>query len=266
MELPDVGKHCSYKHCNRLDFLPIECPLCKLQFCKDHIKGTEHKCTKSHDNTLTKEQLECLDGPASYECSIELCKGRELTPIECDKCKQRFCLKHRLPGDHDCSAIEKKEPKPFDSLTPREKVEKITGKSLNSEKKQDSGRVGKRSKKTSSKVIELKLKMKAKGENNIPVDERIYFNVTVIIQDGGGATKEYPLFFSREYTIGKMIDLTATYCALKNQNHVTTAPKLRFFVTEGDCLPTDKKLGELLVDPIANINNFGELFITYVDE
>lgn len=265
MELPDVGTHCSFHECQRLDFLPIECPLCKQQFCKEHVKNTEHGCVISKNNTLTKEQVDELANPVSYSCSIEACKNRELTPIKCDECKKQFCLKHRLPVDHECAAIIKKEANPLDSLTTREKVAKITGKSLSVDKKQDNGRVGKRSKKTANKVVEMKLKMKAKGETSVPVDERVYFNVNVI-QDGSGALKEYPLFFSREHTIGRIIDQTANYCGLKNQNHISTAPKLRLYVAEGEFLPTERKLTDLLSDESADVNNFGEIFITYVSE
>uniref|UniRef100_F6Y2C2 Zinc finger AN1-type containing 2A n=1 Tax=Equus caballus TaxID=9796 RepID=F6Y2C2_HORSE len=44
MEFPDLGKHCSEKTCNQLDFLPLKCDACKQDFCKDHFTYTAHKC------------------------------------------------------------------------------------------------------------------------------------------------------------------------------------------------------------------------------
>ncbi|XP_073647921.1 AN1-type zinc finger protein 2A isoform X3 [Tursiops truncatus] len=44
MEFPDLGKHCSEKTCNQLDFLPLECDACKQDFCKDHFTCAAHKC------------------------------------------------------------------------------------------------------------------------------------------------------------------------------------------------------------------------------
>ena len=39
MELPNLGKHCSFKECNKLDFLPFKCISgCGKSFCGDHYK------------------------------------------------------------------------------------------------------------------------------------------------------------------------------------------------------------------------------------
>lgn len=37
-ELEDLGNHCSFESCNRLDFLPIKCDLCRGIFCKEHYR------------------------------------------------------------------------------------------------------------------------------------------------------------------------------------------------------------------------------------
>lgn len=258
-ELIHIGKHCMAEGCNQLDFLPIDCPLCKRQFCKLHIKGIEHGCEEPSDITLTAEEVDNLASPASFPCSKSKCNGRELTPIQCDDCQLQFCLKHRLPMDHDCKHIAAKEKGQYDGLTPQEKVEKITGKSLVSEK--SSGRVGKKSKKTSNKVLEMKLKMKGKGETSIPVDERIYFDVKINVESC--STKSIPLFFSKEYSVGKMIDLIAKYMKLLNRNHVADAPKLRLYLTEGNFFASDLKLKTLLDN--SELDCFGELHIKYVE-
>lgn len=257
-ELIHIGKHCMADECHQLDFLPIECLLCHKQFCKLHIKGIEHHCEFSNDKLLTAEEVDALNSPASFPCSLEKCKQRELTPIQCDDCHLQFCLKHRLPVDHDCKYIKKVEKGEYDGLTPQQKVQKITGKTLVNEKSK--GRVGKKSKKTSSKVQEMKLKMKGKGENSIPVDERIYFDVKINIEKC--ATKSTPLFFSREYTVGKIIDLIAKYIKLSNENHILHAPKLRLYLNEGDFFAMDVKLKMLLEND--ELEPFGEIHIKYV--
>ena len=39
MELPNLGEHCSFKECNKLDFLPFKCISgCGKSFCGDHYK------------------------------------------------------------------------------------------------------------------------------------------------------------------------------------------------------------------------------------
>ena len=39
MELPNLGEHCSFIECNKLDFLPFKCISgCGKSFCGDHYK------------------------------------------------------------------------------------------------------------------------------------------------------------------------------------------------------------------------------------
>ncbi len=41
--LSSIGSYC--QTCHRLDFLPIPCTYCNLQFCSDHIQRDNHQCT-----------------------------------------------------------------------------------------------------------------------------------------------------------------------------------------------------------------------------
>ena len=148
-------------------------------------------------------------------------------------------------------------------LTPREKVEQITGKALVTKKPEGGGRCGKKSAKTSSKVVEMKLKMKAKGNTSTPVEERVFLDVDV-----KPLGRRVPLFFSRTWSVGKMVDGAAGLLGLKNDNHVTHARKLRF-VTEGEgdgvVMPTDVVLGDVLAGDEYDVNPFGNIVLDYVD-
>ncbi|KAI8440979.1 hypothetical protein MSG28_009261 [Choristoneura fumiferana] len=44
MEFPHIGKNCSYKSCNKLDFLPMKCGACRDVFCSDHFAYSHHEC------------------------------------------------------------------------------------------------------------------------------------------------------------------------------------------------------------------------------
>ena len=46
MELPDLGTHCGFLECKRLDFLPIKCNGCQKVFCSDHFRYENHSCPK----------------------------------------------------------------------------------------------------------------------------------------------------------------------------------------------------------------------------
>lgn len=252
MEFPDLGSQCAFLDCKQLDFLPVECDKCKLLFCTNHSVDYQHNCSQLNEVSHLVEWNEASGSPKSYKCSLSNCRGRELTPVVCEKCEKQFCLKHRLPHDHSCPSVQKLLTT---SLTPKEKVTKIIGKELSKEK--PSGRTGRRSTNTSSKVVEMKLKMKAKGESRIPVIERTYVNVHAV-------DETMPMFFSHEYSIGKIIDLIAKECSLKNENHVTNSPKIRIFDGNDVIIPTDLKLSEVLSSNAYDVTKFGDMFVKYI--
>lgn len=253
MEFPDLGENCAFSMCKQLDFLPIQCVNCKLYFCKEHNLPFHHQCTHPPRENPS-HAIDTSHLPKSYPCSFQGCKGSELTPVTCKFCGTQLCLKHRQPPDHACTKqTVGKEPC---SLTPKEKVAKIIGKELSSTK--PSGRVGKKSSRTSSKVVEMKLKMKAKGSESVPLDERVYLDVEVI------PTKcREALFFSKVHTVGRIIDGVAALLKLKNDNHIGNARKLRFLTEDGVVLPTDMSLENVLATDVYGVQPFGNVLLDY---
>nr|CAG4638633.1 EOG090X0APF [Cyclestheria hislopi] len=134
MEFPHLGKHCSEKSCNQLDFLPMKCDACQQIFCKDHIRYQLHSCQSSYKKDvqvpvcpLCNEPVpwkrgelpdivvgahidrDCQSDPAKQKrkvfknkCSLKNCKQKEVVPIVCDQCKLNYCLQHRHAIDHSC--------------------------------------------------------------------------------------------------------------------------------------------------------------------
>ncbi|XP_076996537.1 AN1-type zinc finger protein 2A isoform X2 [Tamandua tetradactyla] len=134
MEFPDLGKHCSEKTCNQLDFLPLKCDACKQDFCKDHFTSAAHKCPFAFKkdvhvplcplcnspipvrrgelpDRVVGEHMDqrCQYAPGkgkakifTYHCSKEGCKKKEMLPVTCDQCQRNFCIQHRHPLDHGC--------------------------------------------------------------------------------------------------------------------------------------------------------------------
>ena len=263
MELPNVGKQCAFESCNQLDFLPIICKWCTLSFCKLHSQADLHEC-KSSDTSPKKAEI--IDpNPKSYPCTHGECKNKELAPIICDKCSQQFCLKHRLPGDHNCKSVPEKDAR--SSMSGKEKVESIIGRPLQTSTKPK--KVSAKNSKTAAKVLEMKLKMKAKGDgNSIVLSERIYLNIQKDSQ-------LVPLFFHRNWTIGKIIDCITKMLKLENKNNVAGAAKWRLFadndeddncgVTSRILLPTEKIVSEIFDEDIYCLNNFGTVHLTLVD-
>nr|CAG4644179.1 EOG090X0APF [Lepidurus arcticus] len=135
MELPHLGKHCSEKSCNQLDFLPVQCDACNEVFCKDHTNYESHNCTSVYKKNVQVPvcplcsqpvpgrrgeapdlavgdhiDRDCQSDPAKAKrkvfanrCSLKGCKIKEVVPVICNDCKSNFCLRHRHTADHQCT-------------------------------------------------------------------------------------------------------------------------------------------------------------------
>ncbi|KAM6348169.1 AN1-type zinc finger protein 2B isoform 4-T4 [Alca torda] len=135
MEFPDLGAHCSWPACQRLDFLPLKCDACEQIFCTDHIAYAQHDCTSAYKkdvqvpvcplcntpvpvrrgempDVVVGEHIDrdCKSDPAqrkrkifTNKCMKPGCKQKEMMKVICDQCHKNYCLKHRHPLDHDCS-------------------------------------------------------------------------------------------------------------------------------------------------------------------
>lgn len=131
MELPNIGKHCSLKSCNQLDFLPFKCSLCNDIFCGEHYKQDSHPCAgtkadaratvcpvcsqvipvnrNSNPNLAVDAHIAKGCQPVTTtkaytnSCSVPNCKVKSLVPIKCDACLKTHCIKHRLEADHSCT-------------------------------------------------------------------------------------------------------------------------------------------------------------------
>jgi len=130
MELPDLGQNCQVKTCNQLDFLPVKCDACSCKFCNAHWTYDAHECPQRHTKNVQVPVCPLCDKPVptakgtspdatvsahldrdcresakrkiKNRCSVRKCKQTEFIKVECDQCKQNFCLKHRHPTDHQC--------------------------------------------------------------------------------------------------------------------------------------------------------------------
>lgn len=149
MELPHIGKHCTVKTCNQIDFLPFNCQYCRGIFCAGHWKLSQHDCPKRElaeredyrvpvcplcNEVISVPRGEvpdikvdqhiangCRVAPKkpSNVCSLVGCSEKILVPIYCKSCKRLYCVKHRLEADHKCGpngrispALNKPETRP----------------------------------------------------------------------------------------------------------------------------------------------------------
>ncbi|KAJ3311577.1 AN1-type zinc finger protein 1 [Boothiomyces sp. JEL0838] len=156
----ELQKECSL--CRNADFLPFTCLQCSKLFCTDH--RFNHGC-KDSINEIIPIQESLKKG-----CDFKDCKTVDIISSSCQICSKSFCLKHRHSADHDCIKQEA-------VIKPEKKIVKIKTK-------------------PNPKIDLMKLKQSAKGNGDIPMEQRAYFKVN-----------EKNLFFKKEIVVGKLLDL-----------------------------------------------------------
>jgi hypothetical protein len=77
-----------------------------------------------------------------------------------------------------------------------------------------------------AKVALMKLKSRATGDKRVPQEERVCFEV---IRLDDGQIKSHPLFFSKEWSVGKAVDYCAVVLGLENRNNIPSVPRLQLF-------------------------------------
>ncbi|XP_076868372.1 AN1-type zinc finger protein 1 isoform X2 [Brachyhypopomus gauderio] len=207
----DIGKHCNIDSCNQKDFLPFVCDSCSGVFCLEHRSRDSHCCPE----VSVKREVSGSGVSTSYPCTFENCRGRELLPVICSECQKHFCLAHRHQDDHKCEKME--TPRPRMAAT-QELVQKIVESKKNAPTSK--GRKGAKNSATAAKVALMKLKLHASGDKGLPQTERIYFQVFL---PKGTPTSTLPMFFSSKWSVGKVVDFTASQAHLKNSNNMLTA-------------------------------------------
>lgn len=113
-----------------------------------------------------------------------------------------------------------------------------------------------------NKVQLLRIKNKATGLKTVPPIDRVYFN----IQHPKG-DKCFPVYFSRTWTLGRMIDAAAVELNLQNDNNKAQALKLRLFNNESFNV-VSKDLSQSLESLIESgiITEGSTLIIQYVND
>jgi len=216
-----------------------------------------HDCTGiTHDNPSAEcENATSHKQFSSSKCNYQDCKNRELIPVTCDFCNKEFCLIHRHQQDHECEKLEK-------SKNVESKTAILVKNILDSKGvmiKENKQFRAKNATKINAQVSLMKLKLNATGEKTIPANDRIYFGITLPITT---VTKAY--FFSKTWTIGKLVDYIANGEKLVNLNNVSSAKKLKIFQEEGkEDIPTDSTLDTLIAN--QTLINGQNLTLKYFD-
>ena len=186
----DLGRHCSFDSCNRLDFLPVKCDKCLLYFCKEHSSLTAHTCTKLGDAEARKEPVVFNSAVNAFSCHYDKCSTKEIIEFTCEFCHVNFCMLHRLQPDHQCVHL-------------KQNVSNESGKKqqqeFHFEVKQN---VSEKNAKLAAKLLVMKLRQTAQGPPGLPEESKLY----CFIQYTADALIKKPFYFSTKWPVGRCIE------------------------------------------------------------
>ena len=265
-----IGAHCELEYCNVLDFLPFRCDSCHHTFCLDHRSETAHKCTHAGEWARNRRRNEVgratSNAPSlgkpnvrnATQCSNPTCKTfihtMQNTGVHCTTCNRDYCLKHRMREDHDCKNLVPLGARPVDVAiqSNKEKLKLGFGRLKSWGKVQQEALKPKP--KPSSKAAQLaalnNLKKTAKGDDKLAPEKRVYLHVEA---EAATTTSKLPraeLFFSQDWSIGRLLDDAAKRLQVANVNNrvETEEQRLRVYHVEGGrLLDFPEKVGSALV-------------------
>lgn len=195
------------------------------------------------------------------------CKDRSPISLPCPFCNIHFCVSHRHHGcKDDLMNSERKKLQVEQWKKPKEqfrvakeqcdkKVEKALRKAETTQLQP-----------MAQKIRLMKIKGKALGDGKIPTDNRLYFYVHPPSTNEDADLKPSPLYTSKEWSVGRTIDLFSKKLKVANKNNEANEPKLRLFkLSDGTLISntTDIIIGTLVDNSIINGDS---LILTYVSE
>ncbi|KAL8674819.1 MAG: hypothetical protein Q9168_000800 [Polycauliona sp. 1 TL-2023] len=270
-EMLNIGGTCQYLTCDSYDFLPFRCESCQGRFCQDHRSELGHKCAHAGEWAAKRlqQQANRTSSPSSgpkptlltaTQCSDPQCQTLIDTlssvGVACATCNRRYCLKHRIPEDHDCKNIipvgarqGNRGPSQADRARTALGRLKIWGK-----EKQAAVLPRPKPSTAASRVIALnQLKRTAKGDGKVPPEKRIYLHVEA---EANTTTSKLPrgeFWYNKAWSVGRLLDDAARGLQVQNVNNRGGGEeeKLRVFHVEGGRL---LDFGEKAEDVLAQGN------------
>lgn len=217
-----AGEHCALAECKQLDFLPFLCSGCSQLFCLEHRTPPSHNCRASLQNdqvtVICKLCKRCLDVPTGTDptdfledhrraetgcrssddmvCGADGCtqgKHRSLAiRATCPNCRNIFCVSHRYPTDHNCSAPDPTQQYPLAvrrreaqaqqqqeaslidlALRPKTKT------SVSAIEVPDNAKLSAAARAAVDKVNRCKIRARASGPKTIPVGQRLALQIII---------------------------------------------------------------------------------------
>ncbi|KAL9015309.1 MAG: hypothetical protein Q9173_000107 [Seirophora scorigena] len=265
-----IGGTCQYLTCDSYDFLPFRCESCRGRFCQDHRTEAGHKCARAGEWAARRAPQQSTPTPSSSnqkpttltatQCSHPQCKNfvDTLTSVGvvCSTCNHKYCLKHRIPEDHECSKITPIGARQRSGgVSQADKARTALGRlKLWGKEKQAAVLPKPKPSTAASRVVALnQLKRMAKGDEKVPVEKRIYLHVEA---EANTTTSKFPkgaFWYNKAWSVGRLLDDAARGLQVQNVNNRGGGEeqRLRVFHVEGGRL---LEFGEKAEDVLAQGN------------
>ncbi|KAK9369211.1 hypothetical protein V1509DRAFT_621478 [Lipomyces kononenkoae] len=268
--LLNVGEHCAFSGCHKLDFLPFRCADCESKYCLDHRHPSSHNCsglktsklssssgvTTKSGTTASSRRLGSSEVP--QKCFANDCATMINTPLspatKCPTCKHLTCLKHRLnhscPGAAKVPVVDSQKTALAKFAEWKQKQQSKSNAPLSGAASAGSTGSTERAasfvpsffkskpKSESSVVVKAReiaaLKLNAKGDAQVQQAHRVYVFVESDIP-GSSHNSRVEMYFGRDYVIGRVLDKAAQQLQISNQNNSKSDDKdrLRIYHVEG---------------------------------
>lgn len=267
-----IGGTCQFLTCDNYDFLPFRCESCRGRFCQDHRTEASHKCSHAGEWAARRAEKEAAKTPFSTttssqkptthtatQCSHPQCKTfidtLNSVGVVCSTCNRKYCLKHRIPEDHDCSKITPLGARQGSGISQTDRARSALGRlKLWSKEKQAAVLPKPKPSTAASRVIALnQLKRTAKGDQKIPLDKRIYLHVEAEANTTTSKLPKGEFWYNKTWSIGRLLDDAAKGLQVQNVNNRGGGEeeRLRVYHVEGGRL---LEFGEKAEDVLAQGN------------
>ncbi|KAI4141250.1 MAG: hypothetical protein L6R39_005435 [Caloplaca ligustica] len=253
-EMLSIGGTCQFLTCDNYDFLPFRCESCRGRFCQDHRTEAGHKCAHAGEWAARRAQQQSNKLPSSSsassqkpttltatQCSHPQCKTfidtLNSVGVVCPTCNRKYCLKHRIPEDHECNKITPLGARQGSGISQADKARSALGRlKLWSKEKQAAVLPKPKPSTAASRVIALnQLKRTAKGDEKIPMEKRIYLHVEAEANTTTSKLPKGEFWYNKAWSIGRLLDDAARGLQVQNVNNRGGGEeeRLRVFHVEG---------------------------------
>ena len=252
-EMLNIGGTCQYLTCDSYDFLPFRCESCHGRFCQDHRTEAGHKCAHAGEWAAKRlqQQANRTSSPSSgpkptvltaSQCSHPQCKTLidtlNAVGVACSTCNRKYCLKHRIPEDHDCkNIIPLGARQSVRGPSQADKARRALGKlKLWGKEKQAAVLPKPKPSTAASRAVALnQLKRTAKGDEKVPLEKRLYLHVEAEANTTTSKLPKGAFWYNKIWSVGRLLDDAARGLQVQNVNNRGGGEeeRLRVFHVEG---------------------------------